>query len=72
MKQECWLPLSPPQIPTLPTAARLCHVNLPSVNTARLRLNGPPGFEDKKVRYGLVLFDSDQYTYICILNTDVL
>lgn len=56
--------LSPPRIPTLPAPGRLCNANLPNVNTARLRLNGPPGFEGENVRYGFVLFYSDLNIYI--------
>lgn len=56
--------LSPPRIPTQPAPGRLCNANLPNVNTARLRLNGPPGFEGKKVRYGFVLFHSDLKTHM--------
>jgi len=64
MKLECCLPVLPPQIPTLPAPGRLCHVKVPNVNTASLRLNGPPGFVGKKVRYGFMLFYSDLNTYV--------
>lgn len=48
----------PKSLPFIPR--RLCRVDMPNVNTARLRLNEPPGFKGKRVRYGF----SDLNMYI--------
>lgn len=49
---------------------RLCSVDTPNVNTARLRLNEPPGFKGKRVRYGfsdLNMYIHPEYRYPVVL-----